>query len=415
MSNKNKLVASIIILFFLLSCLALTQAQTVDVTHYNNSTWILDASGLDYTALTNFLSAAHIGTVDIYGGEIGYGGSTDFTVSFGNSYSDIRAAYTAIKAVLPNENVVLWINDVANPIDVTTLGNRQAIVQNCLNEVALYGVNGISFDIETSTEGTITPHLMALDSLCAQTFHANNTNYFVGIDVGYDYTFSFYQALTGSTINELRIQFYDNVNDFFTGDNSSVASYRLVGTSSEIPTDVPWEIGLYDVANFANDFAKLDPIVAGLSYKPSGYAVYRFEGLTTSQKNDIISYLQTNPLPTPTGNPTPSPSPTASPSPAPTVAPQPLVASPITLNDAILFLALFALLAVAFHTEEPFWFVASGFICIICGIDLELLFANNSALWGLEFIGLIVIGIGCYVFATSLQTQLKTRKTKRGN
>jgi hypothetical protein len=417
LGNRSKIVASIIILFFALSlisaCLPSARA-VVDTSTYQNSIWVLDLANSydfpiagDYHLFTNFLSAAHIGTVDVFIGYLNH----DLTFSGGNPQLDIMSFYNDIKAALPNEKIVGWIsNNIATNdyLDIGTSAKQQDILNLEIATINSYGLDGIANDVESVmvNNGTIyslCDELEIFHNLGATMFHAADSTYFYGADTLYSYDGNF-MSLYSSNIDEVRVQVY-NGGDYFSSAfwtthgamDGIVPISTIMGNLDHMPAGVNWEIGIEDAVQA--DYTLLNANIPTLTHQPNGIALFRW-GITDEQST--INFLATH------FSPTPSPSPTA----APTPSPEPLVASPITLNDAILFLALFAFLALAYYTSEPFWFVISGFLCILTGIDLLLLSANNSVLWSLEFIGLVVIGVGCYLFANSLSIMLKTRKEK---
>ena len=106
--------------------------------------------------------------------------------------------------------------------------------------------------------------------------------------------------------------------------------------------------------------------------------------------------------------PTPTPTYTSTPTSTPTIT-----ASPIGLNEIILFVSFFTFLSLAFYLDAPFFFVVSGFLAVLCGIDILLIGQANNVLWSLQFVGLIIMGLGVYLFGWGFSNQLKTRRDKK--
>jgi hypothetical protein len=383
-------------------------------------------------------SANHINTVIVGSSRSYENGSVKFEdfnnfAVFTDWNSNDTGTYQQIVSVFHayNIKVLLWSESTGVYPDLTSSTIRANLASGYLTAVNNGNFDGIFSDLESPIDQNAPdyPNATIINAYC--NFVGNETlvmhglnKYFTiseGIDNGnvlYPYVhcdMAYIQwYISFSEFEDTNVQ---NL-DWMWQETFAVASYNPVNGDQAhyLPSASPQDILIMDAPGNSQDFAfQLNTATTlintyGTGTQEVGFGVWMYEymlpGDLTLWGNWVSSnFASTNPTVTATPSPTPIPTSTT----------QSLTASPITLNDAILFLALFALLAVAFHTEEPFWFVASGFICILCGIDLELLFANNSALWGLEFIGLIVIGIGCYIFATSLQTQLKTRKNKRGN
>lgn len=163
-------------------------------------------------------------------------------------------------------------------------------------------------------------------------------------------------------------------------------------------------------ADFLNQMTVFDSDVQNYSPpsgKVVGVGVWSYEGVTNvggwaAFTNLIGQYsviTTTTPTPSPTSTPTPTPAPSTSIS--------------IGENEIILFAAFFGFLGAAFYMNEPFLFMISGGVSILCGIDLALLYAGTPEVWSLQFIGLIFIFLGIYICFYGYEAQMKVKKEKR--
>jgi hypothetical protein len=99
-----------------------------------------------------------------------------------------------------------------------------------------------------------------------------------------------------------------------------------------------------------------------------------------------------------------TPTPTASPPVISTVG-----SFPIGINEAALLISMLIFLALAFYTQHPFLWSVSGFLVILFGLDVLLLYASDGSLWTFQIIGLIIMAFGAYVLVMGLESGLKDK------
>ena len=93
-------------------------------------------------------------------------------------------------------------------------------------------------------------------------------------------------------------------------------------------------------------------------------------------------------------------------------AENPEVNSIIDLTELLILVILVLFLALAFSTNEPFLFAVAGFVSVIFGIDLALIYLEDVSFWAIEIIGFIFIMFGVWLEFACLSFSLKKSNRK---